>query len=252
MDFENAKIIKKINLTSEVESRDKIKFIEIINNNYLVICCSNTKVFIYAIIQDSNTINFESVNKISGNYKDIFKIKDTLIFRDDEYLIFNKFNEANNNIEEQFKIKFRSIYHIEIDDIENDQILVKQYNTATCLIYEFEIYNLKTNLKICRYDCETNIDNDFLFLEGDYLLRVNRNGLSLFNKNNLKVCGTSMDVHFGDNKRKWAVFKDNSELNIVYYKNLYRIKNEEIVFVSEMNYKNKYDSIVDIKESYDW
>ena len=61
-----------------------------------------------------------------------------------------------------------------------------------------------------------------------------------------------MKVHFGDNKRKWAVFKDNSGLNIVYYKNLYRINNEEIEFVSEMNYKNKYNSVVDIKESFDW
>ena len=61
-----------------------------------------------------------------------------------------------------------------------------------------------------------------------------------------------MKVHFGDNQRKWAVFKDNSGLNIVYYKNLYRINNEEIKFVREMNYNNKYNSVVDIKESSDW
>ena len=96
LDFENAKIIKKIGLPSEIGSKEVINFIEIINNNYLVISCSNTKLIIYAIMQNlpnTNSLNFEFINKISGNYQDIFKIKDTLIFRSNEYLIFNKFNE---------------------------------------------------------------------------------------------------------------------------------------------------------------
>ena len=197
-------------------------------------------------------MNFEFINKISGTYQDIFKIKDTLIFRSDEYLIFNKFNEINNNIEEQFKIEFKSNYHIEIDDIENNQILVKQFNTATCLIYTFEIYDLKTKLKICSYECERNIDNDFLYLEENYLLRVHRKNLNLFNINNLKDCGNSIEVHFDDNKKKWAVFTDNSGLNFVYYDKLYRIKKENIKFIGEMNYSNKYISVVDIQESYNW
>jgi len=48
---------------------------------------------------NTNSLNFEFINKISGNYQDIFKIKDTLIFRSNEYLIFNKFNEIKNDIE---------------------------------------------------------------------------------------------------------------------------------------------------------
>ena len=258
LDFENAKIIKKIKLSLDGENKDKINFIEIINNNYLIICCSSFKLFnlfIYNIIEDNsniNSLNFEFLNKISGTYKDIFKIKDTLILRDDEYLIFNQFNGINNNIEEQFKIEFKSDYNIEINDIENDQILIKEYNTATCLIYFFEIYNIKNKLKICTYKCKKNIDNDFLFLEQDYLLRVNINGLNLFNIRNLKDCGTLMKVHYGDNKRKWAVFKDNSGFNVVYYDKLYRIINEDIEFITEINYNRKYNSVVDIETSYIW
>ena len=254
LDFEKAKIIKKISLPSDIESKDEINFIEIINNNYLVVGCSNTKLIIYTILQDDSnpdSLNFEFINKISGNYQDIFKVKDTLIFRDNEYLIFNKFNEINNNIEEQFKVEFKSNYHIEINDIENDQILVKQFNTATCLIYIFEIYNLKTQQKICEYECEKNKDNDFLYLEGDYLLRVYRNGLSLFSINNLKVCDY-IELPYADNKKKWAVFKDDSGLNIIYNSKLYRVKEEEIKFIADIKYKNKYVSIVDIQESFIW
>ena len=252
IDFENAKIIKKISLPLDIGSKEDINFIEIINNNYLVIGCSNTKLIIYVIIQDSsnsNSLNFEFINKISGNYQDIFKIKDTLIFRSNEYLIFNKFNEIKNNIEEQFKIEFRSNYHIEIDDIGNDQILVKQFNAATCLIYIFEIYNLKTKQKICRYECKKNIDNDYLFLEDDCLLRVYRNGLKLFNIDNLKDFGVSLDLHrVGDNRRKWAVFKDDSGLNIIYDNQLYRANERKIKYIGEMKYKNKYASEIDIKK----
>ena len=98
--------------------------------------------------------------------------------------------------------------------IENDQILVKQFNTATCLIYIFEIYDLKTKQKICRYECEKNIDNDFLFLEENYLLRVNKNGLNAFNISNLKNSGNIINIfNVGNNQRKWAVFRDNSGLN---------------------------------------
>ena len=66
----------------------------------------------------------------------------------------------------------------------------------------FEIYNIKTKLKICTYKCEKNIDNDFLFLEEDYLLRVNINSLNLFNISNLKTCGTLMKVEYDDSMRK--------------------------------------------------
>ena len=256
LDFENTKIIKKITLPSEIGSKDVINFIEIINNNYLVISCSNTNLIIYAIMQDSsnaNSLNFEFINKISGNYQDIFKIKETLIFRSKEYLIFNKFDEIKNDIEEQFKIEFDSEYHIEINDIENDQILVKQYNTATCLIYIFEIYNLKTKQKICRYECEKNIDNDFLFLEDDYLLRVNKNGLNAFDISKLKNSGNTIKLlQGGNNQRKWAVFKDDSGLNFFYDNKLYRIKGNRIEFIAEMEYKNKYVSELDIKKLYFW
>jgi len=256
LDFENTKIIKKITLPSEIGSKDVINFIEIINNNYLVISCSNTNLIIYAIMQDSsnaNSLNFEFINKISGNYQDIFKIKETLIFRSKEYLIFNKFDEIKNDIEEQFKIEFDSEYHIEINDIENDQILVKQYNTATCLIYIFEIYNLKTKQKICRYECEKNIDNDFLFLEDDYLLRVNKNGLNAFDISNNKNSGNTIKLlQGGNNQRKWAVFKDDSGLNFFYDNKLYRIKGNRIEFIAEMEYKNKYVSELDIKKLYFW
>ena len=88
LDFEKAKIIKKISLPSDIESKDEINFIEIINNNYLVVGCSNTKLIIYTILQDDSnpdSLNFEFINKISGNYQDIFKVKDILIFKNNEY-----------------------------------------------------------------------------------------------------------------------------------------------------------------------
>jgi len=251
LDFENTKIIKKINLPLDIGSNEDTNFIEIINNNYLVIGCSNTKIFIYTIIQDSsntNSLNFEFINKISGDYQDIFKIKDTLIFRSNEYLIFNKFNEIKNNIEEQFKIEFKSNYHIEINYIGNDQILVKQFNQATCIIYIFEIINIKTKQKICRYECKKNIDNDFLFLEGNCLLRVYNKGLDLFNKNNFKNFGGIYLRCFRDNQRKWAVFKDNFGLKIIYDNILYRVNERKIEFIGEIKYKNKYVCEINIKK----
>ena len=204
-------------------------------------------------MQDSsntNSLNFEFINKFSGNYQDIFKIKDILIFRSNEYLIFNKFNEIKNNIEEQFKIEFKSNYHIEINYIGNDQILIKQFNQATCLIYIFEIINIKTKQKICRYECKKNIDNDFLFLEDNYLLRVYKKGLGLFNKNNLKNFGGSLDLLcFLDNQRKWAVFKDNFGLKIIYDNILYRVNERKIEFIGEIKFQNKYVCEINIKKS---
>ena len=97
--------------------------------------------------------------------------------------------------------------------------------------------------------CEKNIYNDFLFLEEDYLLRVKREYLSLFSIKDLKGYGAPINIRYGDNKRKWAVFKDNSGLNIIYSNKLYRFKEKKIEFITDMNYKNKYDSFVDIKSS---
>ena len=186
-DLKDTKILYRLPLYKDfIKNYNEMKSIELIENEYLILNIKKSllaknvsedfNILIYKIIpgDNNNLLQYEYLNKIPHNNKNINRYKDMIVFQNEEKLIFSKINKNENNFEEVFSLIHNSEHDIEITDINNNKILIKYLRGArggNQYLNKFEIYDIEKNQKLSEIKCEKPF-NDIFFFGEKYLLQI--------------------------------------------------------------------------------